>query len=75
MKKQIDKDQLLKLAEALPPSPRDSKINTLGITSFVFYFIAGFCAWKIGGWWGLGLVVSIFIIDTLNVVNKKADKI
>ena len=63
MKQQIDIDQIM--AHQLPPSPRDRKITSLGIASFIFYVLAAFCAWQFGGWWGIGLVVSIFIIDTL----------
>ncbi|WP_372725449.1 hypothetical protein, partial [Immundisolibacter sp.] len=38
----------------------------LGYVQLVFFGLAGFCAWQIGSWWGIGLVASIFIIDTLN---------
>ncbi len=65
-KKRIDKDQLLAMAEELPPSPRDKKIRALGIASFVFYAVAAICAWQLGSWWGIGLVAAIFVIDTLN---------
>lgn len=65
MKQQIDKDQLLAMVRNFPPSPRDRKITLLGIASFIFYALAGFCAWKFGGWWGIGLVVCVFFIDVL----------
>ena len=65
MKQQIDKDQLSTMAHKLPPSPRDGKIMSLGIATFIVYALAGFCAWQFGGWWGLGLVVCMFIIDAL----------
>ena len=62
MKQQIDIDQIM--AHQLPTSLRDRKITSLGIASFIFYALAAFCAWQFGGWWGIGLVVSIFVIDT-----------
>lgn len=66
MRKKIDKNQLLRLVYKAPPSPRNTKINILGVASFVFYGLAGFCAWKFGDWWGIGFIVSLFFVDFFN---------
>lgn len=64
MKQQIDMDRVV--TATLPPSPRDGKVQLLGIVSIIFYVLAGICAWQFGGWWGVGLVGSMYIIDTLD---------
>ena len=66
MKQQIDIDQILATAHKFPPSPRDAKITSLGIAMIIFYALAGFCAWQFGGWWGIGLVVSMYFISTFD---------
>ena len=71
MKQQIDIDQILATAHKFPPSPRDAKIKAFGIATFIFYALAGFCVWQFGGWWGIGLVVSMFIIDTLDQTTQE----
>jgi len=50
----------------MPPSPRDPKISALGAASVGMYLVAAFCAWNIGGWWGIGLVGSLFILNTID---------
>ena len=71
MKQRIDKDQEFTMAHILPASPRDDKIKAFGIATFIFYALAGLCAWQFGGWWGLALVVCMFIIDTLDQTTQE----
>jgi hypothetical protein len=66
MKRQIDIARLLERTQDLPPSPRDPRITFFGIASIAFYAVAAYCAWKIGGWWGIGLVGCFLIINTLD---------
>jgi len=65
MNKRIDVEQVMEMANQLPSSPRNWKISALERATYLFYALAGFCAWQIGEWWGLGLVACIFVIDTL----------
>lgn len=66
MKNTIDRMQLAKITKDLPASPRDSRITTMGVVSLCLYLIGAYCAWKMGSWWGVGLVSVLFIISTLD---------
>ena len=66
MKRQIDINRLLEMDKDLPPSPHDPRITIMGITSLLIYLLAGFCAWKFGGWWGVGFIVCLYVISTLD---------
>jgi hypothetical protein len=52
--------------KSFPSSPRDPKLRNIEITSHVIYLLAGYCAWQIGSWWGIGLVIAFYLIDLLN---------
>lgn len=63
---EIDVDRLMKTNKDLPPSPRNARITSLGIASLLAYLVAAFCAWQIGGWWGVGLIACLYIISILD---------
>lgn len=66
--KKLDVDQIMKGAAVLPESPRNAIITKADRASMVLYLVAGISAWQIGQWWGLGLVVTLFVISTLDGV-------
>lgn len=67
-KYKVDADRLAEKAGGLPPSPRDAIINKLDIGSWICYGAAVICAWQIGGWWGIGLVVAPFGAEALQAL-------
>lgn len=66
MKRKIAINRLLEMDKDLPPSPRDPRITVMGIASLIIYIVAGFCAWKIGGWWGIGLIACLYVISVFD---------
>ncbi|MEX2151548.1 MAG: hypothetical protein WD793_15145 [Steroidobacteraceae bacterium] len=67
-KYEVDTKRLTEEAGDLPPSPRDSMIKKLDMWSWICYGAAVICAWQIGGWWGIGLVVALFGVDALQAL-------
>ena len=61
--KKLDIDQITKEAAVLPESPRNSIITKADRASMVLYLVACVSAWQIGQWWGLGLVLTLFLIS------------
>lgn len=74
MNNQIDIEKMAELYPELPPSPRDGLIKKLGIASLVFFLLAAICAWQIGRWWGLGLIVTLYVISTLDEFVHEAHR-
>jgi hypothetical protein len=59
--KKLDIDGIMEAAEQLPESPRNAIITKADRASMVLYLVAGICAWQIGQWWGLGMVLTLFL--------------
>ena len=64
--KELDIDRIMRQDESLPPSPRDPFITKAGYISLMLYLVAALCAWQIGKWWGVGLIVILYIISTID---------
>ena len=58
-------------AEKFPPSPRDSKLRNLEVAAHIIFLLAGFCAWQIGSWWGIGLVASLYLINIIETMTSE----
>lgn len=62
----IDAARLKEEFSRLPPSPRNRRIAWLNIGSSLMYCTAAVCGWKVGEWWGLGLVLTLYLAVNIN---------
>ena len=69
MKSEKDVIEAYSNTNSFPPSPRDPKLRNIEIATHIVYLLAAYCAWQIGSWWCIGLVISLYLIDFLNGIT------